>query len=225
MAARIDHVNHDTYLDALVWVVSHNAVLSAAVAAGLRVVGWTGAWPVTAARGSVWPTAAGSKIVLVADEDGALPELSAMVPGVDGSVVVISSLSAGRSLLLAVQRGAFLVDAQQPLLAQLRAVGRALAGEVTADGDMVVGRVRRWMSEAERVATLTAREAQVLDLLMCGGSAQEIADRLVVSLSTVRTHIRAIMHKLGVSSQLAAAAMAWRLRCGTEPRRGQSHQI
>lgn len=225
MTARIDLINADVYRGALVWVVSPDAVLSAAVAAGLRVIGWTGVWPVTAARGSVWPSAAGSKIVLVADEDGALPELSTMVPGVDGSVVAISSLSAGRSLLLAVERGALLVDAHQPLQAQLRAVDRALAGEATADRDMVAGRVRRWVSEAERVATLTAREAQVLDLLMCGDSAQEIADRLVVSLSTVRTHIRAIMHKLGVSSQLAAAAMAWQLRCGTGSRRCQSHQI
>jgi DNA-binding CsgD family transcriptional regulator len=34
-----------------------------------------------------------------------------------------------------------------------------------------------------------------------------MADRFVVSIGTVRTHIQAVLHKLGVTSQLAAAAL------------------
>lgn len=206
-------------------MISHDAALSAAVAAGLRVIGWTAARAVTAARGSVWPTPAGSKIVLVADEDGALPELSGTAPGDEGSVLAISGLSADPSLLLAVERGAHLVDAHQPLPGQLRAADQALAGEVGAAPDVATERIRRWVREAERVATLTAREGEVLELLRCGHSAQEMADRLVLSLPTVRTHIRAILRKLGVSSQLAAAAIAGRMSCGTGPQRGQTRQI
>lgn len=71
------------------------------------------------------------------------------------------------------------------------------------------------LCEADRLALLTGRESQVLDLLMSGGSAAQIAEHLCLSLSTVRTHIHSIMIKLGVSSQLAAVAVACRARCAT----------
>lgn len=62
---------------------------------------------------------------------------------------------------------------------------------------------------------LTVREHQVLVALMDGMSADEIAASTYVSLATVRTHIRSILQKLGVNSQLAAVAMA--LRAGWTP--------
>lgn len=55
---------------------------------------------------------------------------------------------------------------------------------------------------------LTASERRVLFYLTTGRSAQEIADDLVVSVTTVRSHIRSILRKLGVRSQLAAVAIA-----------------
>jgi DNA-binding NarL/FixJ family response regulator len=59
---------------------------------------------------------------------------------------------------------------------------------------------------------LTEREREVLRLLMQGIGADEIATQLFVSLTTVRAHIRAVLAKLGVGSQLAAVAAA--VRCG-----------
>ena len=56
--------------------------------------------------------------------------------------------------------------------------------------------------------SLTEREAEVLAGLMHGVTVDEIADRLYVSTATVRTHVRAILRKLGVRSQLAAVARA-----------------
>jgi DNA-binding NarL/FixJ family response regulator len=55
---------------------------------------------------------------------------------------------------------------------------------------------------------LTASERRVLYFLTTGRAAQDIAKELVVSLATVRSHIRSILRKLGVRSQLAAVAMA-----------------
>jgi DNA-binding NarL/FixJ family response regulator len=55
---------------------------------------------------------------------------------------------------------------------------------------------------------LTASERRVLFYLTTGRSAQDIADELVVSVTTVRSHIRSILRKLGVRSQLAAVAIA-----------------
>ena len=47
----------------------------------------------------------------------------------------------------------------------------------------------------------------MLALLAAGHRAQAVADRFVVSLATVRTQIRAVLTKLGVSSQLEAVAL------------------
>ncbi|HZX55546.1 MAG TPA: LuxR C-terminal-related transcriptional regulator [Ilumatobacteraceae bacterium] len=55
---------------------------------------------------------------------------------------------------------------------------------------------------------LTKREALVLGELIDGRSAEEIAEIHFVALTTVRSQIRAILHKLGVRSQLAAVALA-----------------
>jgi DNA-binding NarL/FixJ family response regulator len=55
---------------------------------------------------------------------------------------------------------------------------------------------------------LTHREALVLGALADGLSADEIAEAHFVALTTVRSQIRAVLHKLGVRSQLAAVALA-----------------
>lgn len=55
---------------------------------------------------------------------------------------------------------------------------------------------------------LTPAERRVLYQMMRGRSAVEIAGERTVSLSTVRTHIRSILRKLNVNSQLAAVAIA-----------------
>ena len=68
-------------------------------------------------------------------------------------------------------------------------------------------------SAVERLSAfdrLTDREAAVLAAIVEGNSADEIAATQFVAVSTVRTHIRAVLDKLGVNSQLAAVALARR---------------
>ncbi len=60
-----------------------------------------------------------------------------------------------------------------------------------------------------RFAELTPREASVLRHVCQGLSAAEVAEASFVSLATIRSQIRSILTKLGVSSQLAAAADAY----------------
>jgi DNA-binding NarL/FixJ family response regulator len=60
----------------------------------------------------------------------------------------------------------------------------------------------------KRLVRLTAHERSVLFQLTEGRSAAEIALKMAISLSTVRAHIRSILKKLEVNSQLAAVALA-----------------
>ena len=62
--------------------------------------------------------------------------------------------------------------------------------------------------EHDRWARLTPRERQVVDRIAAGRRPAAIAEEFVVSLATVRSHIRSILTKLGVGSQLEVAALA-----------------
>lgn len=59
---------------------------------------------------------------------------------------------------------------------------------------------------------LTSREREVLALMVEGLHNQEIADRLVVSRSTVKTHVSNILAKLEVGSRAEAISLALRQR-------------
>ena len=63
-------------------------------------------------------------------------------------------------------------------------------------------------SQFRALVRLTASERRILFYLTEGWAAQDIAEELVVSLTTVRSHIRSTLRKLGVRSQLAAVAIA-----------------
>ena len=92
-----------------------------------------------------------------------------------------------------------------------QAIRQAHAGRSTLAPEATEVLVR---ATRERAAApdygLTGREKEVLTLLVDGLSNAEIAERLVVSVATVKFHVRGILSKLGVSSRTEAASVAWR---------------
>lgn len=63
-------------------------------------------------------------------------------------------------------------------------------------------------NHGRRTRTLSPREREVLGLLARGLTGEQIAERLVLSPETVRTHIRNAREKLGASTRVEAVTMA-----------------
>lgn len=60
-----------------------------------------------------------------------------------------------------------------------------------------------------RLATLTARESAVLGQLMSGMAVRDIAETSMLAEATVRSQVKSLLAKLGVSSQVAAIGLAY----------------
>lgn len=70
--------------------------------------------------------------------------------------------------------------------------------------------LHRAAGQALTIAGLTLREQEILQLMAQGHTSAQIALHLTISLTTVRTHIRNLMQKLGAHSRLEAVALAMR---------------
>ena len=103
----------------------------------------------------------------------------------------------------------------------LATIGRVVAGEELispSQREELLGSLRASRAAGDqrlaRLAALTPREQHVLEGLVAGQAAADIAQLSYVSVKTVRTQIESIRRKLGVKSQLAAVAfakeMGWR---------------
>lgn len=129
-------------------------------------------------------------------------------PG-DPAVVVVTSYadpSLARAALEAGCRGFVLKHTGfEDVVRALHAV-RQGAVHVTASllGDLLPGR------RSAAAPELTAREAQVLQLLAVGASTADIAADLLLSVNTVRNHVQNLLTKLHAHSRLEAVAVAVR---------------
>lgn len=134
------------------------------------------------------------------------------------AVVVITTFDLDEYILGALRAGArgfLLKDAGPQLLLQ--------AIHAAADGDALIApNVTRRLLEAfvdQRTGTstqplppLTGREEEVLVLVARGRTNAEIAAELFISLSTVKTHIAALMAKLAVRNRVEIAMWAYQTK-------------
>ena len=113
--------------------------------------------------------------------------------------------------------GYLLKDAEADEVAA--AIRAACRGEVHLDPVIARQLTRSLVVPKPRtVDTLTDREREVLVLVAQGLSNQQIADALVISERTARTHVSNILSKLGVASRTQAALLAIREGIAPAPR-------
>jgi len=162
----------------------------------------------------------GPDVVLM---DVRMPELD----GIEATRQIVASGSAARILVLttfdldeyvhaAIRAGAsgFLLKDVRPndLVEGIRLVanGNALLGPtVTRRLLERFAEERDAGAAGEAVARLTGREREILRLLACGLSNAELAKRLFLGETTVKTHVSSILRKLGVRDRVQAVIAAY----------------
>jgi len=146
------------------------------------------------------------------DGDGvaAIPELRARRPS--AGIVVLTASSADHVLLSAIEAGASgFLSKTRSLDEVTAAVRAAAAGESVISPEMLARLLPRFGRGSPQAADeLTEREREVLALVAEGLSNAAIAERLVVSVHTVRNHIASLSAKLGAHSKLEALSIAVR---------------
>jgi len=136
-----------------------------------------------------------------------LPEISVVMLTVYANTEYLSrAIAAGAA-------GYLLKDAEPDEI--VRVVQAAAEDEMVIDATLlqsVLGQTQVVASDALQRADLTQQELRVLKLIALGLNNDAIAETLVVSRNTVKTHVRHIFEKLGVSDRTQAAV--WAVRNG-----------
>jgi len=158
----------------------------------------------------------------VHDGLGAIAPLRALDPA--PRVLMLTTFGTDDNVLTALRAGAagFLLKDEGPE-ELIRAVRAAAAGDSVLSPQVtgaVVARMIQGFRPASpeldaRIGRLTDRERQVLTVIGEGLSNQDIADRLGITLGTVKSHVEAVLGKTGASGRVQAALLAH--RCGLVP--------
>jgi DNA-binding NarL/FixJ family response regulator len=207
-------------MNAPVLVVDDHQLISGALAMALRGRGIDAA--------AVSPDALTARIDAPAPDGGLVLLDLGLGPGLDGAdlvprlcaagwrVLVVTASTDEATVAVAVRAGALgWVSKTAPFDQLVATAARAAAGrplmsaaerarlELLAESSTAAAR-----REEDLWAKLTPRERQIVDRIIEGRRPTSIAEEFVVSVATVRTQIRSILTKLGVSSQLEVAALA-----------------
>ncbi|KSU66658.1 response regulator [Arthrobacter sp. NIO-1057] len=127
-------------------------------------------------------------------------------------VVVLTTFDDDEYLFGALQAGAhgFLLKSAEPQ-AIIMGVRAAARGESVLDPQVTARILARALAvpEAAALPELTGREREVLQGIGEGLSNPQLAQRLGIGQSTVKTHVSQVLAKLGVSTRLQAARIAY----------------
>ena len=150
--------------------------------------------------------------VALPDGDG-IAEIPALLERHPGArIVVLTGTTSDRVLVAAVEAGAAGFLSKSGGVRRVVDTVRAAAADEAVLPEATLERLVPLMQQRteERQVRLTGREAEVLQLVAEGLTNAAIAERLVVSLHTVRNHVARISRKLGAHSKLEALSIALR---------------
>lgn len=128
-------------------------------------------------------------------------------------VIALTSFKEGELIKIALEAGAIgylLKDVSADELAQ--AIRSAQAGRATLSAEAAQALVQTANQPPAPGHDLTEREREVLKLMIEGLNNTQIAGRLSVSPSTIKSHVSNILSKLGVASRTEAVTLALRNR-------------
>ncbi len=135
-----------------------------------------------------------------------VPRLKELLPSVQ--VIMVTVYEDANRIFSALRAGAcgYLLKRSTPdqVLAGIREV---IHGGAPMTGDIARKVITHFQSEETTVPemeALSAREREVLDLVVAGLTSKEIGERIGVTLATVRWHLRNIYHHLHVHSRVDA---------------------
>lgn len=152
------------------------------------------------------------------DADGAETARQIRAEQPDVQVVMVTGAMHDTVLVAALEAGcAGFVTKDRAVEEVADAVRAAHAGEATIPPDMLARLLPQLRQPGRTVGGLTPRERQILQLLVEGMSNQQIADHLVLSISTIRNHVQSVLQKLEAHSRLEAVAIALRQGIARSP--------
>jgi len=146
------------------------------------------------------------------DGDGATATQRIKSEMPETQVVMVTSFDDESILVRAIEAGASgFITKHKAIQEVSSAVRAAKAGEALISPSMLARLLPRLRHNPRGLgADLTPRESEVLKMLAEGVSNQKIAEKLVLSMHTVRNHVQNVITKLGAHSKLEAVATAMR---------------
>ena len=151
--------------------------------------------------------------MVMPDMDGAAATHAIRQKYPDVQVIALTSFKEGELIKKALEAGAIaylLKDVSAEDL--VRAIRAAHAGRATLSPEAAQALVDAANQPPAPGRDLTEREREVLALMVEGLNNTQIAARLTVSPSTVKSHVSNVLSKLGVSSRTEAVTLALRSR-------------
>jgi NarL family two-component system response regulator LiaR len=131
----------------------------------------------------------------------------------DARILVLTSYEEGDTVQQALQAGAIGYQLKGVAMTELlEAIRLAAAGQSSLAPMAAQALVQATQQAPALGGDLTGRERAVLGLLIHGLSNKEIAERLVVTIATVKFHLRNIRLKLGATTRTQTVVMALRHR-------------
>jgi len=147
--------------------------------------------------------------LMMPEMDGAATTKAILERNPDIQVVVLTSFPEEDLVTKALQAGAISYLLKNVSAAELtEAIRKAYAGRSTLAPEAAQALIHSTTQPPKLGHDLTVREREVLELMSKGQNNVEIAEKLVVSRSTVKFHVSNILSKLQSSSRTEAVALA-----------------